>query len=90
MHIIHVDEEEAPSTRLQVPESPAQVGQEKHTTHNPSSSQSSDPTIASMRRHKTRSLKEIYDKSNEVDQGALFAFLTCQPENFEEEVKEKE
>lgn len=55
--------------------------------HSPSSSHNSNPTIASMRRHKT-SLREIYDKFSEVDQDALFAFLTYHLESFEEEVKE--
>lgn len=62
--IIHADEEEDlskqknPSTRLQVPNTSRQVEQSskgEKTSHNPSSSDNSSPTIASMQGKKTRS-----------------------------------
>ena len=57
-------------------EAQSQAGQEEQIAHNPSLSHNSDPTITSTSINKTRSLREIYDKSSEVDLGALFALLT--------------
>ena len=36
---------------------------------------------------KTRSLRELYDKNEEVDQVSNFAFIACDPVDFDEAVK---
>jgi hypothetical protein len=50
------------------------------------SSSESDPTIASLRSRKTRSLREIYE---DLDVHSNFALFTCQPTYFEEAIKEE-
>jgi hypothetical protein len=66
-------------------------GQGEQTEHSSSSSSSndSDPTIENLRNQKTRSLREIYEQNDDVDQQAHFSMLSYQPVYFEEAVKEE-
>jgi len=38
---------------------------------------------------KTRSLKELYEHNDEIDQGSNFSLLAYDPVNFDEAMKEK-
>jgi len=63
-------------------------GQGEQTEHSSSSSiNDSNPTIANLRNQKIRSLREIYEWNDGMDQQAHFAMLSYQPVYFEEEVK---
>lgn len=56
-------------------------------------SNDSNPTIATLKNRinsqKTRSLKELYEQNDEIDQVSNFALLAYDPVNFDEVVKEK-
>jgi len=41
-----------------------------------------------IRSQKTRSLKDLYDQNDEVDQGSYFSLMACDPINFNEAAKE--
>jgi hypothetical protein len=58
--------------------------------HNPSSNSDSDPTIAYLRNYKTRSLREIYEQLQDLDQEEQFSLLSYQPTYFQEAVKEEQ
>jgi hypothetical protein len=66
-------------------------GQGEQIEHSSSSSSSndSDPTIANLRNQKTRSLREIYEHNDDVDQQVHVSMLSYQPMYFEEAVKEE-
>lgn len=49
----------------------------------------SDQTSASMQRQKTRSLRDLYEHTQPLDLDALYAFITYQPETYEEAAKEE-
>ena len=40
-----------------------------------------------VRGHKTRSLRELYEQNDEVDQVSNFSFIACDPLDFDEAVK---
>ena len=54
-------------------------------------SNESNPTLASLRNRvrgqKTRSLRELYEQNDEVDQVSNFAFIACDLVDFDEAVK---
>jgi len=54
-------------------------------------SNESNPTLASLRNkvrgQKTRSLRELYEHNDEIDQVSNFAFIACDPIDFDEAVK---
>ena len=62
-----------------------------HQTDSQVSSES-DPTLASLKNifkgQKTRSLRELYDQNEEVDQISNFALMACDPVSFDEATKE--
>jgi hypothetical protein len=58
-------------------------------TRGPCSSSDSNPTISSLKMQKTRNLKEIYEHTRPLDLDALYAFVSYQPESFEDAVKEE-
>jgi len=55
-------------------------------------SSESNPTLDSLRNRfkgqKTRSLRELYDQNEEVDQISNFALMACDPVSFDEAAKE--
>jgi hypothetical protein len=63
-------------------------GEQIEHSSSSSSSNDSDPTIVNLRNEKTRSLREIYEQKDDVDQQAHFAMLSYQPIYFEEAIKE--
>ena len=54
-------------------------------------SNESNPTLASLRNkvggQKNRILRELYDQNEEVDQVSNFAFIACDPIDFDEAIK---
>ena len=61
--------------------------QEGQKENKPSFSSDSNPTIASLRNQKTRSLQEIYAQNDDMDEETHFALLLCKSIYFEEAVK---
>jgi hypothetical protein len=65
-----------------------------HGRHQPDSqvSSESNPTLASLKNRfkgqKTRSLRELYDHNEEVDQISNFALMAYDPVSFDEAAKE--
>ena len=66
----------------------------RHGGHQTDSHVSSDsnPTLASLKNRfkgqKTRSLRELYDQNEEVDQISNFPLMACDPISFNEAAKE--
>jgi hypothetical protein len=62
---------------------------QRQQEHSGNGSSSSSESSSSVENQRTRSIREIYEQNNDIEQQSHFSLLSCQPTYFEEAVKEE-